>query len=166
MIRFSYYIATIIMGLVIQTIGLRYLTVYGIGPNVLLLLVVAHGFFYGPLIGELFGFSFGLIADSMGSSLFGMHSLLLTLAGYVTGRLRRRVASERPTGQFVIALTATILYGIGASIIGSWFEPGVHRVPILSVVGSAIFNALVMPVVFAALEQWSVLWQENREHLL
>ena len=165
MMRFSYAVFTLIAGFALQLICSRYVALHGVAPDLLLLFVVAHGFLCGPFVGEVMGFFWGAMADSMGSQLFGMQSLLLTLAGYLTGRLRRRVASERPTGQIVIALIATSFYGLGASFVTSIFDPGAPRVSIWLIFFQALFNALIMPIVFVMSEKWMELWAMDHEHL-
>ena len=165
MIRFSYFISTLLAGLFLHLLVNRYLTIFGVGPNVLLLIVVTHGFFYGSLSAEMMGFSMGLVADALGTNLFGLQSLILTILGYLAGRLRRRVASERPTGQLVIGFVSTMFYSLGISFVGQSFESGIQRAPFLSVLVSGILNALVMPVMFFVVERWSLLWRENQLRL-
>lgn len=165
MIRVPYFIGTLIVGLFLHVLCVRYLTVHGVGPDMLLLLTVAHGFLFGPLAGELIGFSFGLVADATGSSLFGMNALLLVLAGYVSGSLRRRVASERPTSQIIIGLTATVFAATLGAIVSSSFEGGPSRVSAWAVVFESILNALITPIVFMAVETWADIWSERAEHV-
>lgn len=160
MIRFPYFIATLVVGFFLQILSNNYFTVYGVGPNLLLLIVVTHGFLFGPLVGAVMGFSLGIIADAMGVTLFGLNGLLLTFMGYLAGNLRRRVASERPTGQFIIALVATVVYRVGASFVASTFE-SVQRISVASVVLASILNSLMMPVIFSATEKWTFIWRET-----
>ena len=55
--------------------------------DVLLLTLVGVGLLRGPLFGACAGFWAGLLVDTMTLETLGLTSLLLTLAGYLAGRL-------------------------------------------------------------------------------
>ena len=94
-----------------------------------------------------------------------MNALLLSVAGYVAGSLRRRVANERLTAQLVIALVSTALYAMGASTLYSIFKEAEDRFSILSFLVGSAFNALFAPAIFSLAERWIDLWRLNREHV-
>jgi len=158
-------IVTILIGLPIQFFFSRYLNFFGVGPHILLLAVVAIGFIRGPMLGEVVGFSWGLIVDSIGVSMFGLNSLLLALGGYISGRLRRRIASERPQAQVVIGLVSTLLYGLFAAIIHLILEEGGERLILVNTVMACILSILVVTAVFWVMERWLRLWQLRQEQI-
>src|SRR4051812_25054060 len=108
MIRFSFVCITLLIGILIQAVLSHYLSLYDAAPQVFLLMTIAHGFLFGPIMGEVLGFGWGLMSDASGVRLFGLNALLLALAGYLAGCLRRRVDSERPAAQIVIGLVSTL----------------------------------------------------------
>jgi rod shape-determining protein MreD len=55
-------------------------------PDVVLVTLVAVALLRGPVFGAVGGFAAGIILDSSSFVTFGMTSLLLTIAGYCTGR--------------------------------------------------------------------------------
>lgn len=55
-------------------------------PDVVLVTLVAVALLRGPVFGAVSGFWVGLVLDTASFGTFGLTSLLLTLAGYVTGR--------------------------------------------------------------------------------
>ena len=165
MIRFGYVTSTLIVGVLFQIVLTRYLSMYDAAPQVLLLLTVTHGFVFGPIMGEALGFSWGLMSDATGVRLFGMNALLLTVIGYLAGRLRRRVASERLTAQLVVAVVATIYYAVGASNLHSLFEEAGSRFSFLRFFLEAIYNMLIITVLFLFTERWLRLWKIEPEHM-
>lgn len=163
--RFVYLLCTLIAGFFLQLFLNRYISLYSAAPQLLLLLVIAHGFLYGPVTGELLGFGWGLMTDSLGVNLFGLNALILTLAGYVSGKLRRRVASERASGQLVIALIATVYYWLSVSLLYSIFEEGFGEVPLIKVILEMLLNVIFVSAVFWATEWWIDAWRLEREHI-
>jgi rod shape-determining protein MreD len=163
--RLFFGLLTLFIGMLFQLVCSRYLSIYGASPQVLLLFVVAIGFIYGPMMGETLGFFWGLMSDSMGVSMFGMQALLLTLAGYISGSLRRRVASERLSAQMVIAVIATFFYNVGASTLYQMFEEGGGRNSIFSFTVEAVINALFVAAVFSLTERWIYIWKLNHEYV-
>ena len=162
--RFVFLAVTLVLGIALQIIGSRYLTLFDAAPQLLLLFVVAHGFILGPVTAEILGFGWGLITDSMGVSLFGLNACLLTLVGYIAGTLRRRVASERLTAQLEIALSATAFYDVGAWFLNDIFDGAAGRTGFVSFGVEAIYNVLLVGGVFAVIERWTEIWRVEMEH--
>lgn len=160
---FLYGLTTLFLGFFIHIFLQRYLSIQGYGPNLLLLLVVAHGFILGPIFGETIGFIWGLMADVMGVNLFGLFSLLYSIAGYASGQLSKRVASERPTTQLVIALGASVYLFLGTAVVKSLLQfSGVSRT-LWSMAVVCFYNVFLITVVFLLTEKWISLWQLDRE---
>lgn len=164
MIRTAYVASTLILGVIAQIALTHYLSLYDASPQVLLLLSVTHGFIFGPLMGEVLGFFWGLMSDASGVRLFGLNAFLLTFAGYLAGRLRRRVASGRPTAQLVIGLVVTLYYTLGVSNISSLFQESGFRFSTLHVILETIYNALFITIFFYLTERWRSLWKLPQEH--
>ena len=163
--NFLYGLITVILGAFIHFIFNRYLSGYGVTPQLLLLIVVAHGFLLGPMMGEILGFSWGLMMDSIGVSFFGLESLLLALAGYLAGKLRKRVASQRPTAQIFIALGATAYYFGTSSLVTYVLESTLLSISWVAIFLGAVFNVLLVMAVFWVVEWWILIWKINQEHI-
>ena len=87
------------------------LRIFGSSPEVALLVVMAIGLLGGSLTGAVFGFSVGLLLDSLLMSDLGAMALALMAVGYLAGRYREDVG--RPTRPAVLLLGAlfTLLGG-------------------------------------------------------
>ncbi|OVE77574.1 rod shape-determining protein MreD [bacterium F11] len=162
--KFLYVLTTIIIGIFIHVVFARFFSFYGVSPQLLLLLVVTHGFLKGPLMGETLGFCWGLMMDAMGVNFFGLQSLLFALAGYISGTLRRRVASERPTAQLLIALITTLYYFIGMSLVAYLLDGYISSIPWVDILLAILFNVLLIMLVFWSVEKWIVIWKMDQEH--
>lgn len=112
---------------------------------------------------ETMGFFWGLIVDVIGITLFGLQSFLLTVIGYISGKLRRGVTSERPTAQMVIGFIATVIYGLGSLTVQNIFEEGANRDFIRSTLVMGILNILLAPAVFWVMEKWISFWEFHQE---
>ncbi len=165
MIRFLFVCVTIVVGVLMQIVLGRYLSLYDAAPQVFLLLTITHGFVFGPVLGEILGFSWGLISDATGIRLFGLNALLLALAGYLAGKLRRRVASERMTAQVIISLVATLYYMIGVSTLYSIFDESPGRFSVTHFIIEAIYNGVFAVAFFMFTERWTALWGIQSEHI-
>ena len=76
--------------------------------DVLLLTLVGVGLLRGPLFGACAGFWAGLLVDTMTLETLGLTSLLLTLAGYLAGRLGE-LTSDHENQRARILITVTLL---------------------------------------------------------
>ena len=160
---FWYVVCTLFFGFLIHLVFSRLLSIGDATPNLMLLFTIAHGFLLGPFLGETVGFGWGLISDTVGVRLFGLQMLLFTLVGYVSGRLRRRVASEKPLAQFVIAVVATVAYGLGARFVSGAVEGESVTLALGSTVLRAALNGVLAVAVFWIVEKWAALWGLHRE---
>ena len=161
--RTGFYGSSLFFGLLLQLIVGRYLTFFGVGPDFLFIYVVAVSFSMGPLTGEALGFLLGLMTDVLGARLFGMQSFLFTLAGYTAGVLRRRVDSERPGSQCLIAFVATLLYGLVSALLKGILAQAGPRTPLLGLLIEAVANALFAPFIFWGTLWWTHVWQLHHE---
>lgn len=165
MIRLLFIASTLVMGIFFQIVLGRYLSLYDAAPQVFLLLTVTNGFVFGPITGEILGFCWGLMSDATGVRMFGMNAFLLALAGYLAGRLRRRVASERITAQIVIALVATLYYSLGVKGLYGLFDEGNGGFSFPHFILEAIYNAVFVSALFMLTERWIFLWRIPNEHI-
>lgn len=158
-------VLSLVLGLLAQIFLNHYISLAGATPQAILLCVVAIGFVMGPILGQTMGFFWGLAMDAMGIRLFGMNACLLALAGYISGKLRRRVASERLAGQMVSALTVTIFFQFGVWLLSRLLEE--RHVPFFDMgfLLRLLFNLLIVSPVFLAVDRWITLWRLDREHV-
>ena len=96
-------------GLLVRASAERGLTILGVAPDLLTLLVVYWGLAGGPLAGVLAGFLVGLVADADRGRTLGLAAGALAAIGYLAGGLGGSLHRERPPAQFVVLIVATLL---------------------------------------------------------
>lgn len=80
--------------LILQTTIMDYLSVYGVKPDLVMLLVIFNGFLLGPREGAFLGFAGGIIEDLFSGSYIGINALTKMVAGYLAGISGERLYKE------------------------------------------------------------------------
>ena len=93
--------------LLLRSTAFASLAARGVVIDVLVFATVAWGLRRGAGWGATFGFALGLFADLDTAHWLGRHALILSLLGYVVGRLSGTLVQESPRTQFVLLVVAT-----------------------------------------------------------
>lgn len=120
-------------------------------PQLLLVAVVAVALLRGAEYGALAGFCAGFVADTGTFGMLGFTSLLLTLAGYWTGRYGETTGRDRAHAPVLSVAVITVLYQFGALILHFVLgEPAPGRdVLLVSLVPTVALNLLLTFPVYA-----------------
>lgn len=86
-------------------------------PDLLLVTLVAIALLRGAMFGAACGFFAGLIVDTAFLQPLGLTSLLLTLAGYWTGRYGETTGRDRAHAPLLSVAVITVLYQIGGLVL-------------------------------------------------
>ncbi|HPC35514.1 MAG TPA: rod shape-determining protein MreD [Candidatus Marinimicrobia bacterium] len=90
-------IAFSLVAIIIQILFGPWLTIRAIRPDFLLILVLLVGRSEGKVVGQIYGFIIGLIADAIGlGSFLGLSALAKTIAGFGSGSLKKRRSRLNP----------------------------------------------------------------------
>lgn len=93
--------------LLLRSTVLAAIAARGVVIDVLVFATVAWGLRRGASWGATFGFALGVCADLDTAHWLGRHALILSLLGYVVGRLSGTLVRESPRTQFVLLSLAT-----------------------------------------------------------
>ena len=121
----------------------------GGAPDLLLVTLVAVALLRGPVDGALAGFFAGLVVDTATLATLGVTSLLLTIAGYWSGRYGETTARDRAHAPFLAVLVVTVLYSVGALVVHFMLgDPVSARLVLVdALLPTALFNlALTAPI--------------------
>jgi rod shape-determining protein MreD len=99
---------------IVQVTILNTLTLFGGTPDLLLVTLVAVSLLRGSIFGAAIGFFAGLLFDTATLQTLGVTSLLLTLAGYWTGRYGETTGRDKTHAPVVSVAVATVLYAMAA----------------------------------------------------
>jgi rod shape-determining protein MreD len=130
--------ALLFFAVVVQLSIMAQVTILGGHPNLLLVTLVCVALLRGAVVGAVAGFSAGLLADTGVFGTLGFTALLLTLAGYWSGRYGETTGRDRAHAPLLSIAVITILYQVAALVLR--FMLG-QNAP-----GGAIFEGL-MPTV-------------------
>jgi rod shape-determining protein MreD len=134
---------------VLQVAVFAGVVVLGGSPDLLLVTVVTVALVRGAVAGALAGFFGGLLIDIASLATLGMSSLLLTLAGYWTGRYGETTGRDRRHAPYLAVVVISFLYLLGALALRFLLgEPAPARVVLLETLlqGLALNLLLIWPV--------------------
>src|SRR5437870_2943939 len=122
-----FWILTILILFILQVTFSELVSVKGVFPNLLLLATVFSGLQLGPVSGEWTGFIWGLLSDVASISVFGSQTFMLTLVGYIAGRLQGKIDEEKTVAQMVLVFLTSILYVLGLMFFELLFQGSTQR---------------------------------------
>jgi rod shape-determining protein MreD len=140
----------------IQDAALRYVAVWGVVPNLALLVVIAAAVVRGSDYGAGIGFIAGLLLDLVppASGTAGRWALALVIVGYLAGKVSADVRRSRRAMAVLVAgssFVATSVYALSGVFLGDVpMESG--RMPLVIVVGvivDVIAAAVLLPAAVA-----------------
>jgi rod shape-determining protein MreD len=102
---------------VVQLSIMAQVTILGGHPNLLLVTLVCIALLRGAVVGAVAGFSAGLLADTGAFGTLGFTALLLTLAGYWTGRYGETTGRDRAHAPILSIAVITVLYQVAALVL-------------------------------------------------
>jgi rod shape-determining protein MreD len=105
------------VAVVLQLSIMSQITIVGGHPNLLLVTLVCIALLRGAVFGAVAGFCAGLLADTGTFGTLGFTALLLTLAGYWTGRYGETTGRDRAHAPLLSIAVITFLYQVAALVL-------------------------------------------------
>jgi rod shape-determining protein MreD len=136
---------------VIQVSVLSSLEVLSGRPDLVLVTLVSIALLRGPLFGAAGGFIAGLLLDTATLGTLGVSSLLLTLAGYWTGRFGETSGRDRGHAPFLSVAVATILFAVASLVLHFMLgaQPSARLVLLEALPPTLLLNLLLTAPVYA-----------------
>ncbi len=148
--------AVLLLAVAVQSTLLARLTLLGVIPQLVLVVVVCLAYLDGPRVGVVLGFAGGLLQDLLlPQSIIGLTALVYTLLGYGVGSLRQFAPSDSvwsPVfGVAIASAIAEVGYAMLAIILGEqWVSLGFTA----QVTGLVVlYDTLLTPFVFPLLRR-------------
>jgi rod shape-determining protein MreD len=121
---FAFSLIVFLCAMIVQTTLLQFLTVAGVKPDLVLVIVIYLGLIEGPNLGCLSGFSLGLFEDAYsGISLGGVNALSKTIVGFLSGLLGKRLYTQSLFAHMICVGVGTVL-DVLLSLSLHGFHPG------------------------------------------
>lgn len=125
------------------------LTVWGVRPDLLVIVIVYWALAAGPVPGTLAGFFVGLVADADLGRGLGLQAGLFSLTGFLVGQAGRQLIRENPFLQGALVTLAAAAVGMGRVAVLLGDQPAralMNALPL--VLGSALYSGVLAPIVY------------------
>ena len=142
------------VAVLVQVSILSAYTPLGGRADLVLVTLVSLALLRGSMFGAVAGFGAGLLIDTASLGTLGFTSLLLTLAGFWTGRYGETTARDRFHAPFTSVVVVTVLYALGSLALR--FVLGT------SAPAGDVLEALPATILLNLLLTWPVYWLVRR----
>ena len=155
MIKREYLASLLLLSLaaILQSTLFRYISILGVKPDLVLIILVFIASRRGSMVGQISGFLGGFIEDLLSISPLGFNALIKTIIGYLYGIIEDRIVIDPIILPALVVGIATILKYLLAALISAIFAIENITSIILSskFLIEILYNSLSAPFVFALL---------------
>lgn len=144
-LKLSVYTLYILTVAVLQSTVLDYIKVYGVKPNLLLVVTVSVALLHGSVKGASIGFLTGLIQDALSGKVMGFYSLLGLYLGLIIGFANRRLFKENLLVMIFFTFVSTLVYEYMVYFLNTFMQGGIEFVrPMrLVILPEALYNSVI-----------------------
>ncbi|MGE5508472.1 MAG: rod shape-determining protein MreD [Chitinophagales bacterium] len=134
----------------LETTVTPFLRLFGVAPNLILLLTSAVALYRGSEAGFAVGVVGGFILDAWRGQALGLFALASGLTGYLLGLMERRLFKDNLFVPLAAGFTGTLIFQAVFLVVGSFLGLRFALWPALTRVAlpEALYNALLAPLVF------------------
>ncbi len=148
--------AIIVVALLIQLTLINSITIMGLKPDLIMVVVVVFSLLKGEKEGTISGFASGLLQDIFSTGLLGINALVKTVIGFICGILKEKIFHEHilfliPIITFIASFIQNILifsllraFGIEYNLAWSLKQVALPE---------ALYSSLLSPFIFLAINK-------------
>ncbi len=142
---------------ILQATSLNRLSILGIKPDLLLILVILLGLHRGPVSGAGYGFLAGVLLDIFSPSPLGTNAFSKTVLGFFAGAVAPLLYFEAPFIQGLFLFIAMLLEGMILFILLSSFHftPSFYYSFFYIILPASFYTSLLTPFFFYAFKRIS-----------
>lgn len=164
--RFAAFALIILTAVLLQTTIFSGMRLFGVAPDLVVVVVICFAILEGPTVGGMAGFWGGLLRDLFLNAPKGLTGLSYLIVGYIVGIVRPYVESTSVfvpvAGVFAGSLGATGLYEILQALLG---REGLPLDKVLRVVAlMSVYNTLLVPFVYPIVRRASLIDKQKRAY--
>ena len=157
--------AMVLLAVALQSTLLARLTLLGVIPQLVLVLVVCLAFLDGPRVGVVVGFAGGLLQDLLlPQSIIGLTALVYTLVGYGVGSLRQLAPGDSVWSPVLaVALASAVAefgYAMLAIILGQEWVSISYTAKVTGLV--VLYDTLLTPFAFPVVRRIAARFRPER----
>ena len=150
-LKLIYYALATLLICVLQLSFSYLISIYGVTPDLLILLVIWVTLFEGKLYGLIFAFSVGILFDFLSMNVVGVNALTKTIVAYLAGFFYQEKEFWniiRSNKFFLICFLATLLHNIVYYFIMVELTDSIFAIYFKFVIGSTIYTMLFTLLAF------------------
>lgn len=160
--NFVVFLLLSLFSIVLQSTVFVNLTVFGVKPDLILLLTVLFSIFCGPQKGGALGFFVGLLQDLYLGSFIGMSALAKGVTCVMTGWIAKGAFRENMLVPIIAMFMGTLLHESVYLILGKLIGlPWGWSLWLWRGIPAALYNACLVPFVYSFFYDWAA--QKNEE---
>lgn len=136
------YALLMVLAVLIQTSWAHKLSILGVRPDFVLLVVVYVGIASGQIEATVLGFVSGFLLDVYNPAFMGVNALAYSVVGFAVGYSREGIVAEELTVQGVVVFVAGLMQNLIFFVFSSISNPGAIIPSFLRFgLGSAVYTA-------------------------
>lgn len=148
--RFYFLVLLMLIALFIQVTALGMVTIGGVKPDLVLIIITFNAFLRGSREGALIGFLGGLFEDLAVGSYIGMNALSMMAAGYLIGLTESKLYKDSLIMlSFLVWLSSFVAHFLNyllLSMIEVYISPGVAFFNVI--IPAATYTAVIAPLFY------------------
>ncbi|HEY8343647.1 MAG TPA: rod shape-determining protein MreD [Bacillota bacterium] len=113
---------TLLFSIALQSTVLAKISLFGVTPDLILVITVCYGLLHGPVKGLFFGLLGGFLLDLSGGGILGLHTLIKAVLGYGAGFLEKTVFKDNILVPALALVIATFMQGVISLLILITFD--------------------------------------------
>lgn len=163
--RFGAIGLVLLTAVVLQTtLFARYVTLFGITPDLILVVVISLALLEGPVVGAASGFAGGLLRDLLLAAPKGVGGLAYLIVGYAVGSIRPYVPSTSvlvpAVGIFAGSVAGSALYLLLLVLLGGRVDPLGRTVQVVLLTG--VYNTLLVPFTYPVIHKVTTTFRREK----
>ena len=148
--RLFVFLIMVVLAIMVQTTALQVVRIWGIIPDLVMILVIFNGFLRGTREGAFLGLVAGLLLDFSAGGYFGLNALTMVLAGYLAGIAESRLYKDNLVIVMFLVGLVTVVSQLAQYLLLLYVDvsitPGVAI--FRSILPTALYNVLVVPLLY------------------
>lgn len=145
----------IIVAALLQTTWLTALSIRGVQPELVLVLVVYFAIADNEDWAMWTGALGGIFTDVATSARLGHHTLCYVIVGYILGRICRRLITDSPAVKAFLVMLGAVLKGLLFVFVANLMDPGFAATRAFTdeIIPAAFYTAVVAPILFVFMDR-------------
>lgn len=142
------YSVLLLFVLLLQLTVVELITLRGIQPDLVLILLCYIALAQGRRTAAVYGFGIGLIQDAVGTGVLGLSALARTLAGFFAGTFAGDSRIHQVLVPSLVVLAADLIYNTVIALVSAFTPEGLEW---LQVINTALYTGFVALIFFSFL---------------